>query len=95
MDVFFMISSTGTASSNSKVRTRAKRSAFILFRCLVNGANEKRGIEKTDSTRAKRKPIHDLAPPRKVIMLPQTPGSAVSTEPFTQRSGLQTQIVST
>ena len=72
-----LMSSTGTASSNSNVLTRVNTRAFILMRnpAVRTSLTDRNGwMNHTYSTREKRYPMHARGPPLKVSRWLQTPG---------------------
>lgn len=90
MNDFLMMSCAGTASSNSNARTSVNNSAFILQRKNYVRLRRRSRKGATDSTSENRYPMHERGPPKNVIMLPHTPGSAAAASGvFSQRSGLQ------
>ena len=83
----FMMSSGGTASSNSNARTSVYTSAFILRGAHQLTRTSRLGA--THSTMEKRYPMHARGPPRKLSRCAHTPGIPTTASGiFSQRSGL-------
>jgi len=79
-----------SAGVTSKLRMRVKIIYFILFAYVSISPICARGEkERTDSSVEKWYPMQALEPPRKLMILPHTPGRACAPGGiFSQRSGL-------